>query len=234
MATTVLDIIKSSLRSINVLGLNEAPDAQMASDSLQALNFMLSNWSNDGLNVYSQEQQTFNVSSGTSQYAIGSGATWDGNRPLKINAAYISEGTTDYYLDEITEKEYNDISDKETTGIPRLFYYNQTFPNGTVTLYPEPDSAYTITLSNDVVFSDYSSTSATISMPPGYLYAIKYNLALELAAEFLELREMNPWLIEQARKGLTAIKKTNKQKTPVKTYDPILIRRKTFDIDRGY
>lgn len=206
----------------------------MQADGLQALNFMLGEWSNKGLTVYQSETQEFTTSDGVISYTIGSGATWDGNRPLKINSMYISYGGVDYPLTELCEKDYFNISDKETNSMPKSFYYNPTNPNGTVYLYPEPDQAYTITVVNTVDFSEYSLVSNNITLPNGYLIAIKYNLALELQAEFQEVKEMNQWIIKRANDTLTAIKRTNMKPKPVKRYDPVLTGGQTFNFDRGY
>ena len=50
-------------------------------------------------------------------------------------------------------------------------------------------------LSNRTVFTQYTSNDTTIDLPQGYLPALKFNLAMEIAGEF----ESEPSLIVQRR-----------------------------------
>lgn len=199
MATTVLDIIKAALRLNNIIGSSETPTANMSTDCRQALNFMLEEWSTMGLAVYVFEEQSFTASIGTSEYSIGSGQTWDGNRPLEIKHMIARDTTgasnNDYPLTQVNQSDFMDLTHKATSGRPRLYYYEQTFPYGKVKLFPTPDKAYTMILSNRTVFNEYTALDTTISLPQGYLPALKFNLAVDIAPEF----EMEPSITVQRR-----------------------------------
>ena len=221
MSTTVLDLIKAALRLNNIISSSETPDANMSSDCQQALNFMLEEWSTIGLAVYVFEEQSFTAVIGTSEYSIGSGQTWDGNRPLEIKhmIARDTTGTSpnDYHLTQVNQADFMDITHKSTNGRPRIYYYEQTNPYGTVKIFPTPDKQYTMIIANRKVFTEYSSLTTTIDLPQGYLPALKYNLAVEIAPEF-EM-EASPTVQRRAMNTLMNVKRLNNlHRVPRMTY----------------
>ncbi len=58
------------------------------------------------------------------------------------------------------------------------------FPLGNIHLYPKPTGSQTLALWVWVQFTDVTDTTAALSLPPGYLKAILYNLAVDLAPKF--------------------------------------------------
>ena len=75
---------------------------------------------------------------------------------------------------------------KETdSSIPFALYYEPEFPNGKIFLYPEPDDAsHDLVIYVRNVLTSVSSLATTISFPPGYARALRYNLAIDLANEY--------------------------------------------------
>jgi hypothetical protein len=70
---TALDLIKSSLRKIRVLGDGETPSSNMAADSVAALKLMLDDWGNQDLMLYNINTVLFYLAAGVSAYTIGEG-----------------------------------------------------------------------------------------------------------------------------------------------------------------
>jgi hypothetical protein len=222
MATTVLALIKSALRLNNIIAASETPDANLSADMLEALNFLLGEWANDGLVIYTFEEQTFNVVSGTSEYTIGSGGTWDGNRPADIKNMIITDldggNNNDYPLKQYNQSDFMNINFKATLSQPTIFYYEQTYPLGRIKLYPTPEQAYTVTIASRTVFDEYTSLTTEISLPKGYLQALKFNLAINVANEFES--EPSGWLVQRANETLTKIKRLNNlHRVPKMGYD---------------
>jgi hypothetical protein len=215
---TVLDLIKSSLRLIGAIASSEVPNSEMVNDAKEALNSLLGEWHNKGL-VSLTEQQTFNISSGSLSYTIGTDMTWNGNKPLKVLSAFISLNSVDYPLEIIGESEYMDISDKSVSCMPSKLFYLPGNNTGTVFLYGKPDQAYTITLLSQKAFTTYTSTSTSVDLPSGYLSALKYALAIEIAPEY----ESSPsqWLLSRANETISAIKRTNLKKPKAMQFDGI-------------
>lgn len=224
---TVLELCKAVYRIMGVIAAGETPDTGQNSDFKEALNLLLGEWENMGLLSLSEEQQ-FTAATGTASYSIGSGETWDGNKPVKINAAACRIGGIDYPIEIINEDSYLNISDKSSTGIPNKLYYRPSGSTGTIYLSPAPAAAYTIIITNNKAFTTYSSDGTEIDLPAGYLSALKYNVAVELYPEF----EMEPkqWVVSRAFSTLEAIKNTNSKRPPTMLTDT---QGGVYDIDTG-
>jgi hypothetical protein len=181
--TTALGIIKSAMRKAGVLTKNETPSADEAQDALDTLNELIASISNDSLIVYARTVESFSLVAGTKSYTIGSGATFNTTRPIKIISAYIRSGTVDTPLHMVSDEQYATISVKSTGGTPEYLNYTNAFPQATINLYPSPDSADTIYLVTEKELSSFA-LSDTVSLPPGWKRMLIYNLAIELAPEY--------------------------------------------------
>lgn len=216
---TVLDLIKSSLRLIGAIASGETPNAAMTDDARIALNALLNSWQNEGL-LSLLEEQTFAVVAGTASYVIGDGQTWNGNKPLKILNANITDSAGNTYsLDQISYLDYTDAFDKTYRSIPFEFAYLPGESTGTVYLYQTPVSNYTIKILNQKAFTEYEAEDLTddIVLPAGYELALKYNLAVELIPEYGI--EVSPMVMEKARETPVPIKRTNRKKARLLKYE---------------
>jgi len=63
-------------------------------------------------------------------------------------------------------------------------WVNMTYPDIEVYVYPVPTKLLEFHFVSVEPLMSVPSLSTDIAMPPGYLRAFKYNLALEIAAEF--------------------------------------------------
>jgi hypothetical protein len=207
---TVLDLIKLSLLDLGVLGEGETPSNAMANHAMTILNLLLGEWDNDPHITYT-EQQSFSVVSGTASYVIGSGQTWDGNKPLTIDKAYIRDTDGyDYTLQIIGEKEYMELHDKDLSTRPTKLYYKPSNSTGTVYLYGVPEASYTIYILGPLSFTEYDDTTTTITLPKGYLQALRYNLDVELSHSYgINISRL---IVSKASSALGLIKATNRPK----------------------
>ncbi len=225
----VIDLCNAALRLIGVVDPNDTPPANIINTTIEALNLLLQEWHNKNLLSFT-EQQEFNTTYGITSYAIGYGYEWDGYTPLDIIHAVIN----DVPLTIINENEYMNLPDKNTLGKPYFLWYKKyeltnysTLKNmGRVFLYPSPDGIYTVKLCSLLPFTEYTLEMATqtdIDLPDGYLTALKFNLAADIAPEFGKQPE--PFILKRATETLNALK-THKLKLPMPIeYDPILTRR---------
>lgn len=181
--TTALGIIKAAMRKAGVLTKNETPSADEAQDALDMLNDLIASMSNDSLIVYARTVESFSLVAGTKSYTIGSGATFNTTRPIKIVSAYVRSGTIDYPLQIVSDEQYASISVKSTGGTPEYLNYTNAFPQATINLYPSPSSADTLYLVTEKELSSFA-LSDTVSMPPGWKRMLIYNLAIEIAPEY--------------------------------------------------
>lgn len=178
---TAQEIISDALADIGAVDPLEALTAAEASHGLRKLNELLESWSNESLAVYQILQENFATVAGTASYTIGSGATWNTTRPLRIESAFIRDSGNDYPLDVVVREVYDAISAKTTQGRPELLYYDPSVANGTVYPYGVPDAVYTVFLNSYKQLQSFAALTTTVVLPPGYLRAIKSNLAIDLA-----------------------------------------------------
>jgi hypothetical protein len=181
--TTARELLTDTAKLIGVVRKSEALDADEATDGLRLLNDMLGSWVNNGLLVISRVTESFAVSSAMS-YTIGTGQTLNTTRPLNIVSATFTIGSIDYDLQYITEEEYALIAMKSQGGTPQFYTYDNANPYGTIKLYPQ--SAGTLNLISEKPLTEFASLATTITLPPGWNRALKYNLAIDWAPQFGE------------------------------------------------
>jgi hypothetical protein len=208
---TALDIIKTSMRLIGALDPSDVPTAAEMDDALAALNDLMASWSNESLAVYQIVQEGFPTVAGTASYTVGSGATWNTTRPLRIESAFLRYGSTDYPLRVLNREEYDQITLKTTQFMPEALHYIPAVANGTVTLYGVPDAVYTVYLNSLKALQSFAALTTTVVLPPGYQRMLRYNLALEIAPEYN--RKVPDAVLAIARESKAAVKRLN-SRTP--------------------
>lgn len=236
--TTALQIITDSLMLSRAVGVDQTLTALEVSDSLRAFNDVVENWSTQQLAVYGQANQTFNTVANTATYTIGTGGTWSTTRPVRIGPiAYSSlpvgsSTPTTYPCVSITQEEYNLIGSKaQTQEYPEFFLYVNSYPLGSVTLWPVPSQVTPVTFTIDRILTQLTTAGASISFPPGYVEAFKYTLAVKLAPLFG--KAVDPDVKAEAIRTLADIKRANKV-TPVMQFDSALRPRAGYVDWRGY
>lgn len=204
---TGLDLVSASLRKIGAIASGESVEAASSSDALDELNRMLATWSTEGLLVYSKVRETFTLTGGTGAYSMGTGATFNTSRPIKIVDAAISISNLEYRMRIITVDEFARVALKSLQGIPGYLYPEGTYPNETLNFYPVPTTGYTFVCYSWKALTSVASLSTTISFPPGYEDACIYNLAVRLAPEYG--RPLDQAVVEIAVNTKAAIKRLN-------------------------
>lgn len=183
--TTGLEIITKALQKNGVLVKSEAPAADEAQDGLDALNAMISAWSNDAMMIYARTSDNFPITSGVGTYSIGTAQTFNTTRPIFIVEAHVRQNTTDYPLAPISDEAYGRIMNKDTQGTPRFINYTNGYPTATIKLWPVPETSYTLYLTSEKELTSFT-LAGTVSLPPGWEQALIYNLAVILAPDYGE------------------------------------------------
>lgn len=208
MIVTAQTLLNSAAQLVNIIEGGESLDATESTNGLAVLNDMLETWRLEELLIYASSDQTFNITAGVGTYAIGTGATWNTTRPVSIRNGYTTISGIDQPFLMIGDAEYNSISFKAQPGSwPQVANYTASYPNGSITFWPVPAQTMTATLSLDVVLSSVASLATSIDLPPGYSKLLKYNLAVELAAEYNV--PVPPQVKEIADKTMGAVKVAN-------------------------
>lgn len=181
---TVRDTIRGSLRLIGAIAYGETPSADEQSDGLSVLNEMLDSWATEGLTIYETVREEFTLTAGQSSRTLGDGGNFDTDRPVIIERAKVMVSGLERDIREINVDEWADITNKTQSGVPEVYFVAGSFPLQTLHFYPVPSASDTLVLYSKKPLSQLSNLSATLSLPPGYLQAIRFNLAVALAAEY--------------------------------------------------
>lgn len=217
--TTALQLVTSSLRKLGAVAAGEALDADEQSDALAALNQILESWNLKGLALFRRENAAYTLVPSQQAYSVGSGADFDGARPITLHSAFVTRGGIDYPIAVLTQAEWNDILQKSTESqLPEAVYYEPTFPDGTLRFWPVPIDALTVTLAIDMQLAAVADINDDLSFPPGYERALLYALAVDLAPEYPAVT-LSQTVIDTADEALADIKRANNTQNQPATFD---------------
>jgi hypothetical protein len=220
---TARDLIQSVYRLIGVLAVGQTMSGDRAQVGLDALNQMLDAWNVDGLTLYSTTTSVIPTVAAQSTYTIGpTGDQVVAVRPTHlISAMYrdsASSPASNSILTILTAADYTLISSKLTdNSIPMFLYYEPSFPNGSMTLFPVPSEPKQLVIQYLAPHSTALTLNSTISFPPAYTMAIRFNLALILAME-AGRQDISPSIVQQAYETKTLIERAN-LRVPTLSYD---------------
>ncbi len=180
---TVRNLLESSLLLARAINKGEAPDPDETTDAFDELKSMLGSWDTEKLIQPYVGSAQYETVAGQGEYALGpSSATWTGARPANIIDAWFQQGGLTLPLDQLAFDQYASIPDKSVLStMPSAFMYNASYPDGYFVLWPIPTVVTKIIISFDATFADLTLDSLLAPFPPGYVHAIRYNLAALIA-----------------------------------------------------
>uniref|UniRef100_A0A6M3LH03 Putative structural protein n=1 Tax=viral metagenome TaxID=1070528 RepID=A0A6M3LH03_9ZZZZ len=182
MSETALTLIKSAFRTIGVLAVGETLSANDSAIGLENMQFMFRHWSAKNIRLYYTKQETLALTGATS-YTIGSGGDLDTVRPSSIRGAFIkSSAGIDSHIKIIDEEYYRRISLKSLGGAPEYLWFSPEYPLAKLFLWPVGTG--TLYLDSLKPLTDPTAITSSITLPPEYDEAVKYGLAIRLAAEY--------------------------------------------------
>jgi len=185
---TAGDIINGSLRLLGVLAEGEVPSAETSQDALRAMDQMIDSWNIERLSVFSTQDQVFTWPSGQLSRTLGPSGDFVGNRPVLLDdATYFKDPGTgvSYGIKFINQQQYDGIAVKTVTStFPQVIFVNMTYPDVEMFVYPRPTRDLEWHFISVEELTQPATLATTLTFPPGYLRAFRYNLACELAPEF--------------------------------------------------
>lgn len=229
---TIRELITGSLRLLNVVQANETPSNDDMEIAMHAMNSMLDSWSTDKLSIYVLKQYYFPTVVNQKNYTLGPGGDWNLERPMEILQATVSyggfltfnnitglyeltqsPGVLDVPMESLTDAQYAAIPVKDQPATyPVKFYDNGNFPLRTISLWPVPTTVQPITLWLWQPLAIYENLDAQLAFPRGYERAIRFNLAVEISAEFGKIVPQEVFKI--ASESYANLKRLNKT-TPI-------------------
>lgn len=234
---TVADLIKGALRTLAVTASGETPTAAEQSDAFAALNAMLDSWSNERLAVYATVRTAHTLTPGLNPHTFGfrlvNPPTFNSTQPIRIDRASIIQATVpdiEIQLKLCTDAEWQATQGKTVAGIPMVLWVEKAYPVENLWLNPVPDAAHSLVLYTWQPLTAFSGVTQAISLPPGYVRALQYALAVDLAPSYGV--EPSATLVQSAMEAKAAIMRTNEPDV-VAELDPALTRPRVFNIHTG-
>jgi hypothetical protein len=191
--STVLDLIAGSLRLLGAVASGESPSASESEDALYALNALIDTWKLESLMVYNISPQAFALVPGQKMYTMGTGGNWNAERPVQIDSMFLQYTGTgtggplplNLPIKLLNQDQYNAIIVPNTAStFPTAAYVSDDFPLRQIFLWPVPQINYSVNVFTWGLIDGFGAITDDIALPPGYERMLRFNLALELAAEF--------------------------------------------------
>lgn len=190
----VQDLINSSLRLINVLADGEQPTASENNTALFVLQSMIDSWQAERLMIYQIPRLVFNLQPGqqTYNYGLNPPNSWDFNspRPAAIDrVGIIFLGNPNQPLElpmqYLTVAQWQEIPVKNiSSSIPQYCWDDQGYPFRSLNFWPIPNTNDQVVIYPWAALTTPATFTTQMAMPPGYQQALRFNLAVMLAAEF--------------------------------------------------
>ena len=214
---TAEDLVESAMRLVGALDQGRSAAPRELASVLVMLNDMIESWNLQKPLIYEITREEFSLSSKnphTIGLATGGEAAGDFAvpRPPKIQSASTLSGTIERPIDILSDSEWQDIRAKGTQGTrPRDLWYEREWPLGKIWLWPDPSAGAKLILNLWKQMPSGMGLVDRFSVPPGYLRAIRFNLAVEIASEW----KMNPpnQVLRIAKESKAAITSINRNKT---------------------
>lgn len=186
--STVKDLITGSMRLLGITDPVENLSAEQQAVGLAAFNALLDAWNTDEFLSYTINRTVYPLTIAKQSYTLGTGGDFDYPRPAAIeNISILLTNTTpniEIPIKVDQDEDWQGITVKSVaSSYPTEVYPDGGFPFNTLYFWPIPSAACSVVLYTWNKIASYALND-TLTLPPGYERALRFNLAVELAPEF--------------------------------------------------
>jgi hypothetical protein len=176
------ELVAGALSRLGVLAEEEPLQAFELARGLRYLTQMLKTWQADGLSGWLHTRDTLALVSADADYVFGSGGSF-ATVVFDIVSVEVSNNGNPYVpLRKISRAEYYRKPVRTTSGQPTEFFFDRQRDNGTLYLWPVPDTDdFDITFTYRRRIMDMDLGAENADLPPEWEEAIEYGLAERLA-----------------------------------------------------
>ena len=151
----------------------------------RSLNFLLTEWANKGINLWTVKSGTLTLVTGQKTYTTADGLPADAIDYIEHVCRTTSGGqAVDISLNRISVSTYANIPTKDQSGRPYQIYVDRATAAPKITLWPVPDSSTTYTLAYWYLKREDDATnpvSQTIEIPFRFYNALVAGLSYHIA-----------------------------------------------------
>lgn len=195
MATVQADIVDPALRALGIVATGETPSNSERDDAFQALNQMIGEWNAQAMPIYQETVESIAMI-GAASYVLPT-------RPVKIQgASVIGSNGHAKGLDVVDATRWAAYERKGDSGAyGEVLFYDASLATPSIYIAPKPNGG-SLQLISLRPLQEFANLAATVTLPPGYLAALKFNLAVRIAPEY----GRDPAVVrDQANDALTSI-----------------------------
>ena len=214
---TVQSVVEGAIRLFGGIAREQSATPAELADVLNRLNDMIESWNLQKPLIYEISREAFTLTPNKNPHTIGlaTGSSPAGDlatpRPPKIQSASIMSGRTELPITILSDSQFQGISTKSTTtSYPTDLWYEREWPLGKIWLYPEPGTAHSLILNLWKQLDSGLELADRFNVPPGYLRAIRYNLAVEIAVEWGQAPSRDVSRIAKEAKAAISISNADK------------------------
>ncbi len=227
---TASTVINRAFRIVNTT--SESPTATETTQCLEVLNAMIDSWRNENLMCWSTQDEALTLVANQQSYSVGNGGDLNSERPVRIDSAYVIYNSVTFPIDIYTDQQWASIPYKaQTSNFPTVLYYQPLVPLGYLWPYPIVNgTGAELHIITHVPFAQFTLSTTTAYLPPGWSEALATNLAIAIAPEYQ--KNATPDMIQQAKVAKGNIKRIN-NKTPIATFDGTLLNNRYYNWRMG-
>ncbi len=222
-SVTGRDLATRVLQTLQVYAPDETPSAVDLRTVFQLVNEVIDSWAIQALTILTVNRQVYDLVVGQggpdNPYTYGPGGDWDtgtAERPPTIqdaNLLLVTSGVSPIRIPiPILTTDMSAATPTPTlpNQLPVTLYYNDTVPLGTAILWPIPSTNVNqIELFVPLVTAQFRDYSTLYVCPPGYLKALRLNIADAAIPFFGVPAEIAGRIPGQAAEALAILKTSN-------------------------
>ena len=229
MQETAKKLITDSMRIVGYIASKETPtpeDLQLGLDELQQ---MMDSWKLESLLSEYDGTSSFTLQPNQTQITVGPNVLNNivmAERPTEILGMWVTNASNQ----QVPVAECRDIefwrswrNSSMTTTYPTYFYFQPSYPDATLELYPQPSIQMTLNIAYRVTPIIPATLNDVMSYSPGWIQALKYNLASNIALPLaVPLGEATQMIDSKAQQAKARVKRARIHPTPRAVVDPSL------------
>lgn len=220
---SAMDIIRGSMRAVNILSAGRVPTSAEAQDYLEILNQMLDAFNAERLMIYTVNRYgPFPLTIGQQVYTLGTGGDFNIPRPPRVEFITIINLTNNVQPDEIPiemldEEGWASIPVKNIGGpLPEKVWEDGDFPLRNLSYWTIPTVPVQTCIYGWGALQQFPDLNTKLIWPPGYLEALRWNLAIRL-----DNAEISPYVAAMAVESKARLKGFNQPTITLECNDGI-------------